>query len=116
MKHLYILLQVLLRYGTYSNLELLEYYGFLLHENPNDKVFIPLEHEIYSSSSWPKESLYIQHNGNPSFALLTALRLWATQANKRRVVGHLAYARSQLSVKNEMLVMEWLSKNCHMLF
>ncbi|XP_022983189.1 protein SET DOMAIN GROUP 40 isoform X1 [Cucurbita maxima] len=105
--------QVLLSYGTYSNLELLQYYGFLLQENPNDRVFIPLEHEIYSSSSWPKESLFIHQNGNPSFALLSALRLWATHPNKRRGVGHLAYAGSQLSVKNEVLVMQWLSKNCH---
>lgn len=105
--------QVLLSYGTYSNLELLEYYGFLLQENPNEKVFIPIEHDIYSSSSWPKESLYIHQNGNPSFALLSALRLWATHPNKRRGVGHLAYAGSQLSIKNEILVMQWLSKNCH---
>ncbi|XP_004145844.1 protein SET DOMAIN GROUP 40 isoform X4 [Cucumis sativus] len=105
--------QVLLSYGTYTNLELLEYYGFLLQENPNDKVFIPIEHDIYGSSSWPKESLYIHQNGNPSFALLSALRLWATHPNKRRGVGHLAYAGSQLSVKNEILVMQWLSKNCH---
>ncbi|XP_008457031.1 protein SET DOMAIN GROUP 40 isoform X3 [Cucumis melo] len=105
--------QVLLSYGTYTNIELLEYYGFLLQENPNDKVFIPIEHDIYVSSSWPKESLYIHQNGNPSFALLSALRLWATHPNKRRGVGHLAYAGSQLSVKNETLVMQWLSKNCH---
>ncbi|XP_038896047.1 protein SET DOMAIN GROUP 40 [Benincasa hispida] len=104
--------QVLLSYGTYSNLELLEYYGFLLQENPNDKVFIPLEHDIYNSSSWPKESLYIHQNGNPSFSLLSALRLWATHPNKRRGVGHLAYSGSQLSVKNEILVMQLLSKNC----
>lgn len=112
-KPFYCLLQVLLSYGTYTNIELLEYYGFLLQENPNDKVFIPIEHDIYVSSSWPKESLYIHQNGNPSFALLSALRLWATHPNKRRGVGHLAYAGSQLSVKNETLVMQWLSKNCH---
>ncbi|XP_022143355.1 protein SET DOMAIN GROUP 40 isoform X2 [Momordica charantia] len=82
-------------------------------ENPNDRVFIPLEHDIYTTSSWPKESLYICQNGNPSFALLSALRLWATRPNKRRGVGHLAYAGSQLSVDNEMSVMQWLSKNCH---
>jgi len=38
---------VLLCYGTYTNLELLEHYGFLLNENSNDKVFIPLEPEIF---------------------------------------------------------------------
>ncbi|GMY12779.1 protein SET DOMAIN GROUP 40 [Fagus crenata] len=105
--------QVLLCYGTYTNLELLEHYGFLLNENPNDKVFIPLEPEIYSSSSWPKELLYIHQNGKPSFSLLSALRLWATPPNKRRSVGHLAYSGSQLSVDNEILVMKWTTKKCN---
>ncbi|KAK7300619.1 hypothetical protein RJT34_11467 [Clitoria ternatea] len=105
--------QVLLCYGTYTNLELLEHYGFLLPENPNDKIFIPLEPAIYSSTSWSKESLYIHHNGKPSFALLAALRLWATPQNKRRSVGHLAYSGSPLSADNEILIMKWLSKTCN---
>ncbi|XP_027331984.1 protein SET DOMAIN GROUP 40 [Abrus precatorius] len=104
--------QVLLCYGTYTNLELLEHYGFLLQENPNDKIFIPLDPAIYSSTSWSKESLYIHHDGKPSFALLAALRLWATPQNKRRYVGHLAYSGSQLSADNEIFIVKWLSKTC----
>ncbi|XP_058744788.1 protein SET DOMAIN GROUP 40 [Vicia villosa] len=104
--------QVLLCYGTYTNLELLEHYGFLLQENSNDKIFIPLEPAMYTSTSWSKESLYIHHNGKPSFALLAALRLWATPHNKRRSVGHLAYSGFQLSTANETIVMKWLSKTC----
>lgn len=106
-------LQVLLSYGTYTNLELLEHYGFLLNENPNDKVFVPLEPEIYSSCSWPKESLYVHQSGKPSFALLSALRLWATPANQRRSVGHLAYSGLQLSTENEIFIMRWISKTCN---
>lgn len=106
-------LQVLLSYGTYTNLELLEHYGFLLDENPNDKAFIPLEPEVYASSSWPKDSLYIHQNGKPSFALLSALRLWATPASQRRSVGHLVYSGTQLSSENEIFVMEWIAKSCH---
>lgn len=105
--------QVLLSYGTYTNLELLEHYGFILNENPNDKVFVPLEPEIYSSCSWPKESLYIHQSGKPSFALLSALRLWATPANQRRSVGHLAYSGRQLSIENEIFIMRWISKKCN---
>ncbi|KDP35711.1 hypothetical protein JCGZ_10483 [Jatropha curcas] len=105
--------QVLLSYGTYTNLELLEHYGFVLDENPNDKVFIPLEPSMYSSNSWPKESMYIHQDGKPSFALLSALRLWATPPNQRRSVGHLAYSGSQLSVENETWVLKWISKSCH---
>lgn len=104
--------QVLLCYGTYTNFELLEHYGFLLQENPNDKIFIPLEPAMYTSTSWSKESLYIHPNGKPSFALLAALRLWATPHNKRRSVGHLAYSGSQLSADNEIIIMKWLSKTC----
>ncbi|XVE72011.1 hypothetical protein DITRI_Ditri11bG0004300 [Diplodiscus trichospermus] len=104
--------QVLLSYGTYTNLELLEHYGFVLEENPNEKVFIPLELDIYCFSSWPKDSLYIHQNGRPSFALMSALRLWATPPYQRKSVGHLAYSGSQLSQGNEICVMKWIAKKC----
>ena len=103
--------QVLLCYGTYTNLELLEHYGFLLNENPNDKVYIHLEPIVYSSTSWSKESLYVHHDGKPSFALLSMLRLWPTPQNKRRSV--VAYSGHQLSADNEIFVMKWLSDACN---
>ena len=68
---------------------------------------------MYSSTSWSKESLYIHHNGKPSFALLAALRLWATPQIKRRSVAHLAYSGSQISTDNEIFIMKWLSKTGH---
>ncbi|XP_008805044.1 protein SET DOMAIN GROUP 40 isoform X2 [Phoenix dactylifera] len=105
--------QVLLSYGTYTNLDLLEHYGFLLGDNPNDKAFIQLGTDICTSSNWPVDSLYIQPNGRPSFALLCALRLCATPVNHRRAVGCQVYAGSLLSVENELLVMKWLAKRCH---
>ncbi|EHA8591264.1 putative protein SET DOMAIN GROUP 40 [Cocos nucifera] len=105
--------QVLLSYGTYANLDLLEHYGFLLDDNPNDKAFIQLDTDISTSSTWPVDSLYIQPNGRPSFALLCALRLCATPVNHRRAVGCQVYAGSLLSVENELLVMKWLAKRCH---
>lgn len=106
-------LQVLLCYGTYTNLELLEHYGFSLAENPNEKVFIPLEPEIYSSNSWSKESMYIHQGGRPSFALLSALRLWSTRPNQRRSVAHLVYSGCQLSAENEIFIMGWISDKCN---
>lgn len=107
--------QVLLSYGTYTNLELLEHYGFLLHENPNDKAFIPLESNMNSLCSWPKESLYIHQDGKPSFALLATIRLWATPVTYRRSVGHIAYSGHQISAENEVTVLEWIVKNCRAL-
>ncbi|KAI3982980.1 hypothetical protein MKX01_010463 [Papaver californicum] len=106
--------QVLLGYGTYTNLELLEHYGFLLNANPNEKVFIQMEEKI-NFNSWPKDSIYIQHDGKPSFALLSALRLWVTPPNDRKSVSHLAYSGNQLSAENEISVMKWLRKNCAVL-
>ncbi|KAK9106455.1 hypothetical protein Syun_022466 [Stephania yunnanensis] len=103
--------EVLLSYGTYTNLELLEHYGFILTTNPNEKVYIQLEPDVYSNS-WPKESLYIQPDGKPSYALLCALRLWATPPNKRKSVGHLAYSGQLLSRENEMHVMRWIENKC----
>ncbi|XP_010252199.1 PREDICTED: protein SET DOMAIN GROUP 40 isoform X2 [Nelumbo nucifera] len=107
--------QVLLSYGTYTNLELLEHYGFILDMNPNDKAFIELDAEICSSSSWSKDTLYIQQDGKPSFTLLSALRLWATPPNQRKSVAHYAYSGSQLSAENEMSAMRWMAKNCQIL-
>lgn len=105
--------QVLLSYGTYTNLELLEHYGFLLDRNPNEKVFLPLELEIFASHSWPADSLYIHQDGWPSFSLLSALRLWATSPNQRKSVGRLAFSGSQLSPENEKTVMKCIMSRCN---
>lgn len=108
-------LQVLLSYGTYTNLELLEHYGFLLPDNPNDKAFIPLEPDMYQLCSWSNDLIYIHKDGKPSFALLSILRLWATPHNKRRSIGQFVYSGRQLSADNEVTVMEWVSKKCQAL-
>ncbi|XP_066399956.1 protein SET DOMAIN GROUP 40-like isoform X2 [Miscanthus floridulus] len=104
--------QVLLGYGTYTNLELLEHYGFLLGENPNEETFIELDLDICSVGTWPKDSMYIHRNGHPSFALLCALRLWSTPANRRKAVSHQIYSGSILSTENEMGILKWLIRKC----
>uniref|UniRef100_A0A7N0VET0 Rubisco LSMT substrate-binding domain-containing protein n=2 Tax=Kalanchoe fedtschenkoi TaxID=63787 RepID=A0A7N0VET0_KALFE len=105
--------QVLLGYGLYTNLELLEHYGFLLSNNPNDRVFIELEPNMNYNTSWSKDLLYIEPSGKPSFALLSALRVWATPPSQRKSVSHLAYSGLQLSRQNEIVVMKWLMRKCH---
>ncbi|TVU39347.1 hypothetical protein EJB05_12760, partial [Eragrostis curvula] len=104
--------QVLLGYGIYTNLELLEHYGFLLSENPNEKTFIQLDLDIFSVSTWPKDSLYIQPSGQPSFALLCALRLWMTPSNRRKAISFQIYSGSLVSTVNELTVMKWLINKC----
>uniref|UniRef100_A0A0D9WYP1 SET domain-containing protein n=1 Tax=Leersia perrieri TaxID=77586 RepID=A0A0D9WYP1_9ORYZ len=104
--------QVLLAYGVYTNLELLEHYGFLLSENPNEKVYIPLDLDLYTISTWPRDSLYILPTGHPSFALLCSLRLRTTPTNRRKALSHHIYSGSLLSVENELEVLKWLVKKC----
>ncbi|XP_049384686.1 protein SET DOMAIN GROUP 40 [Solanum stenotomum] len=104
--------QVLLSYGTYTNLELLQHYGFLLTENPNDKAFIPLEPDMYSLCSWDNESLYIHPDGKPSFALLSTLRFWAVPKTSRKSVVHLVYSGNRLSTESEVVAMRWLITKC----
>ncbi|VAH36546.1 unnamed protein product [Triticum turgidum subsp. durum] len=104
--------QVLLGYGTYTNLELLEHYGFLLDENPNEKTYIQLDSELCTMGTWPKDSLYIHPNGHPSFALLCALRLGATPTNRQKSFSHKIYSGSMLSVENELEVMKRLGSKC----
>lgn len=86
----------------------------MLEYNSNDKVFIPLETSVYSlASSWPKYSLYIHQDGKPSFALVSTLRLWLIpQSQRDKSVMRHVYAGSQISVKNEILVMKWISEKC----
>lgn len=105
--------QVLLCYGTYTNLELLEHYGFLLASNPNEKSFIPLDPSMQQvSHCWPNESLYIHQDGTPSFALMASLRLLATPKSFRREIGHLVYAGVKVSSENETKVVKYLSEKC----
>ncbi|KAJ3678661.1 hypothetical protein LUZ60_002464 [Juncus effusus] len=105
--------QVLLSYGTYTNLELLEHYGFLLTENPNEKAFIQLDPELCKITIWPKDSLYIQQNGTPSFCLLCLLRLWATPFSERKNYMKFIHNGSQLNVQNELHVLNYLAKRCY---
>ncbi|KAK1322440.1 Protein SET DOMAIN GROUP 40 [Acorus calamus] len=104
--------QVLLSYGTYTNLELLEHYGFLLDLNPNDKAYVPIDSRVLSSTSFSRESIYIQHDGRPSFALSSVLRLGCAPQNSWKAIGHLVYTGAQLSVDNEVSAMKWLAKTC----
>ncbi|XP_060194309.1 protein SET DOMAIN GROUP 40 [Lycium barbarum] len=104
--------QVLLSYGTYTNLELLQHYGFLLTDNPNDKAFIPLEPDMYSLCSWENELLYIQPDGKSSFALLSTVRFWAVPKTSRRSVVHQVYSGNLLSTENEVVAMRWLARKC----
>lgn len=119
-----VFVQVLLCYGTYTNLELLEHYGFLLPYNPNDKVHmrLPSTDELSPGDSWvsqetiPLKNVYIDYKGQPSFSLLLYLRLAAAPATLRKSRRHLAFAGQQISPESDLVVYQWLKTKCdHML-
>lgn len=106
--------QVLLCYGLYTNLELLEHYGFILPQNPNDKVFLRLE---TFSGSLPDlgpihGSMHIEVDGRPSFQLLAALRLYCAPAEVRKRKGHVALCGQQLSMENDLVAHQKLKEEC----
>lgn len=107
-------MQVLLCYGTYTNLELLEHYGFLLPFNPNDKVQVSLPSAEELNGSFTQEapvaskSLFIDYEGKPSFSLLSNLRLRAAPASLLKTRRHLALAGQQISPDSDRVVFQWL--------
>lgn len=104
--------QVLLCYGQYTNLELLEHYGFILSDNPNDKIYIDLDHDMSTVKQWERNHLYLQWDGKPSFSLLAALRYHTAPPNLRKAIGHLAFSGLQISVENDTVVNKWLLERC----
>lgn len=112
--------QVLLCYGTYTNLELLEHYGFLLPFNPNDKVHIelPTADEFNPGAVRPPPeadllmNLFIDYEGKPSFSLLSNLRLRAAPATLLKSRHHLALAGQQISPESDKAVFRWLKSKC----
>lgn len=107
--------QVLLCYGVYTNLELLEHYGFVLEHNPNDKIYINLDADMVTSRYWEKNHLYLQWDGKPSFSLLVALRFYTTPQKLRKAIGHLAFSGLQISIENDIAVTNWLLEKCEYL-
>ncbi|OAE22154.1 hypothetical protein AXG93_1175s1650 [Marchantia polymorpha subsp. ruderalis] len=110
--------QVLLCYGLYNNLELLEHYGFLLPHNPNDNVHIrlPDSEEFGVVNGNPGMSLggttCLEIDGSPSFSLVAGLRLRATHPFLRKSKGHFALMGKQISVDSDILIYQWLEKKC----
>lgn len=119
---------MLLCYGAYRNLELLEHYGFLLPDNSNDAVSIPLPSSLLPGAAWEQQrsrfhiaesemrsECYVKADGQPSFGLLSALRLRAASAVDRKRYGHLASAGMQISLEGDVRTYEWLESICEKL-
>eukprot|EP00850_Spirogloea_muscicola_P009122 SM000050S17047 [mRNA] locus=s50:660021:663165:+ [translate_table: standard] len=108
--------QVLICYGQYTNLELLEHYGFLLPDNPNDHILLSLA-ALEVDSPPPPPLLPLLTTGRPSFSLLAAMRSLVAQStcggNSRPLPSyHLAAAGLRISREGDTKVYTWLRSTC----
>lgn len=58
---------------------------------------------------------YIRADGQPSFGLLSVLRLRAASAQERKRCGHLASAGMQISVEGDVRLYTWIQHVCRAL-
>eukprot|EP00898_Chlorokybus_atmophyticus_P002891 jgi/Chlat1/3602/Chrsp234S03584 len=104
--------QVLVCYGRYTNLELLELYGFVLANNQSDSIAIngPCSNPVSAA-----EERCVYSSGRPSWALLTAMRMHAEQQVHKQGLSkddanllYKALSGEQLSVEGDEWVYKWL--------
>ncbi|GJP55427.1 hypothetical protein CLOM_g14376 [Closterium sp. NIES-68] len=120
--------QVVICYGVYSNLHLLQHYGFLLPANPDDCIPIhppcdphllgiplPDPSPCRSSPHAGPPPLCIEADGSPSFLLRALLRVWTTPYRLRRKVRHVALGGAPVSAEGEAAVWRWVRGECERL-
>eukprot|EP00892_Ulva_mutabilis_P005124 jgi/Ulvmu1/2984/UM015_0024.1 len=104
--------QVFLCYGSYTNMQLLQHYGFLLPENPHDEVELP-------PHVWPCATAeatgmgraFLHPCGVPSWGLLLRLRLHFCSRAERASCGN-AWQGERISVSNETKVYQCVGAAC----
>ncbi|EFJ52354.1 hypothetical protein VOLCADRAFT_86703 [Volvox carteri f. nagariensis] len=112
--------QVMLCYGRYTNLELLEYYGFVLEGNLHDTArldpaLLPLPSAARTAGGAPHlapSDCFLHANGQPSWQLLHLLRYCAASPVERRSAGHLMAAGERVSEQGDRLALKWLHAAC----
>jgi hypothetical protein len=106
---------VLLCYGRYSNLELLEHYGFVLEDNPHDFAAIPHRH-FPESVQHQLDSLgchaILHANGNPSFEFLRALRFASLTPLERKTLSYFVLEDRSVNSQSETWVLKTLQRSC----
>ncbi|KAL0036386.1 hypothetical protein WJX77_005489 [Trebouxia sp. C0004] len=110
--------QVFLCYGKYTNLELLEHYGFVLAHNPHDEAHLPLSAFPSSFASYLEQQrrtarhCFLHCNGIPGWQLLQDLRCYAATVMERKQLVHLAVAGERISLANDTEVFKVLRSVC----
>ncbi|KAL4551716.1 hypothetical protein Ndes2526B_g05984 [Nannochloris sp. 'desiccata'] len=113
--------EIFLCYGRYTNLELLEHYGFVLlgaDQNPHDTAVLPWRvlpeavimqiEAIGGSAAEP----IIHANGNPSWEFLRALRMAALTPAGRKLKSSAVLNDEKADDESEIWVMKTLIKAC----
>lgn len=105
--------QVFLDYGRYDNEELLVLYGFVLRDNPHDRVLLgagsfPAAAAAAAVGDLDPADRCLVCSGAPGWSLLRALRLAAATAEERRKGAWLALDDRPISVAGDALVATWL--------
>ncbi|CAK0784490.1 hypothetical protein CVIRNUC_007694 [Coccomyxa viridis] len=106
--------QVFLCYGSHSNLDLLEHYGFVLDDNPHDAALLPvgaLPDGQLQGSVQPREC-WLHPCGTPSWGLLRALRTWAATSCGHGARKHAALEGMRVSQESEAIAMSALRSLC----
>lgn len=113
--------EIFLCYGRYTNLELLEHYGFVLgaEQNPHDTAVLPRNvlpeavifqlEAIAGSAAEPT----IHANGNPSWEFLRALRLAALTPAGRKIKSSAIFNDEKADDESEIWAMKTLIEACH---
>jgi histone-lysine N-methyltransferase SETD3 len=113
--------EIFLCYGRYTNLELLEHYGFVLPfgEGPHDTAILPRhvlpKVVIVQLEAMDEAEPSIHENGNPSWEFLRALRLASlTPAQRKLKSSKIALALNDQKVddESEIWTMKTLIKAC----
>lgn len=110
---MFIFVKVFMCYGLYTNLELLEHYGFLLEDNPHETVIISLKHlGLKTTGDLGQKDVYALSDGSPSWEALKQLRLASATPLERAQLGHLAISGSKISDECEDKAIEMWKAAC----
>jgi hypothetical protein len=111
--------EIFLCYGRYTNLQLLEHYGFVLiesNQNPHDMAVLPRdvlpEAVVVQLQSMDEAESSIHANGNPSWEFLRALRFAALTPAQRKIKASAVLNDEKVDDASEIWVMKTLKKAC----
>lgn len=103
-------------YGSYTNLELLEQYGFILDDNPYEVCPVPLPMlDLSTVGSCEQHECYVCFDGSPSWQALKHLRLSSVHSQVGSKFRHLAVSGNKIDDASEKKALERWRRGCRMI-